>query len=202
MNLAKTPRKELIFFISFILISIFIKPHIDNLIIAVIANVSLCFLCLWYLRDTSIFTSKYLIIQIIHSLWSTILIIFTILYAYFSIFNIHSLFLFNKYIFFNYMNYFFVQLLVAVTEELIFRKSFCKILSKLKLNKVIIVILISLIFGLWHLFLHHSYTQFVSSFLFSLLLLIFQIKINNFTLISCICTHFLYNFLCSFLIFS
>ncbi len=190
---------ELIYLLIFISISFVTKPHIDYLFFDILANIFLLFLSLWYLEKDKIFTSYNLFVQIINGLWSSIIIFFTVLTIYYLFFHVHGKLVFSKTIFIAYI---FFQALVAVTEELVFRECFYKIFSHIRINAVLIIILISFLFGVWHFYLHHSYTQFVSSFVFSFLIHISRFKIQNFTLISCIIAHFFYDILCYYLVFS
>ena len=190
---------ELLYLFIFIAVSFVTKPNIDYLFCDIFANIFLLFLSLWYLEKDKIFTSYNLFIQIINGLWSSIIIFFTILTIYYLIFNLYGKLVFSKTIFIEYILF---QAPVALTEELVFRECFYKIFSHIRINAVLSIILISFLFGLWHFYLHHSYTQFVSSFVFSLIIHISKFKIQNFTLISCIIAHFIYDILCYYLIFS
>lgn len=194
--------REIIYIGLFIVISIIVKPNINELVADIMANVLLLCLCLWYLNKKLVLKlNSLLILQIMHGLWSAMLILLLVLIIYSMCFNIHAIFAFRIIPFFEYASYFLFQGLIAITEELIFRKCFYRIFQNMHMHKTITIILISVFFGLWHFYFHNSYMQVVSSVVFSLLLFIFQLRIRYYTLVSCISTHFIYNLLCYYLLF-
>ncbi len=195
--------REIIYIGLFVVISIITKPNINKLIADIIANVLLLCLCLWYLNEKIVLkTNSFLIVQILHGLWSAILILFFVLGIYSICFSVHSTFVFCKIPFFDYIIFLFFQGLVAVTEEMTFRNCFYKIFAAIHMPESVIIIVVSVSFGLWHLYFHNSYMQVVSAILFSLVLFIFKLKIRHYTLVSCISAHFIYNILCNCLSFS
>ena len=190
---------ELLYILVFVAVTIVCKSHLNNLFFDIFANIIFVIISIWYAGNKTIFTFNNFFVQIINGLWSSFFALFIILFFYRLLFSLHGKLVFNKAIRWEYIIF---QVLVAVAEELVFRECFYKILSNMKIHIIFIIIFIAFLFGFWHYYLHYSYTQFVSGFIFSFFVLVFKMKIRNYTLLSCIITHFSYNILCFYLLFS
>ena len=195
-------RREILYICVFLFITVIGKSNLDNVRVTIILNIFFLCLSLWYSNPKVILKpNNLLIVQIMHGLWSAILILCFVLAAYLVCFQVRPTFAFSIPNSSEYIYYFLFQILVAITEELMYRGCFYTIFEAMHIHKTIIIILISFIFGLSHFYLHESYPQFLSASIFSLALFIFMTKFNHYTLVSCISAHFIYNILCNYIIF-
>lgn len=85
------------------------------------------------------------------------------------------------------------QLLVAVTEELLFRGLLTELGRKLKLHWALIAFLSAALFGVFHLISQPSFIQFVFPFVFGFVVSAVYQKSRHCSIYSLIIAHFLYN---------
>lgn len=199
MQMLEKYKKELIFICLFCISTMIGKNSLQNVKTAILLNIFWLFLSLWYLNKTLSFGINFVLIQILHGLWSAILILLSVVAICFLLrlqvtFNIHILYSYE------YIYVFLFQLLIAITEELVFRASFYRIFRSMHMNKMTSVLLVSFMFGLLHFYMHGSLIQLLLTTFFSLSMFVFMIKVKNYLLISCISAHFFYGILAQYII--
>ena len=99
-----------------------------------------------------------------------------------------------KYIWQYIFQFFYLTFSVSLTEEFIFRGYLYKNIKDVSKNKVIPIILTSLLFGLFHLFNGNIIQVIITSFI-GLILVLCKEKIKNCSLLSLIIAHGLYDWL-------
>ena len=91
------------------------------------------------------------------------------------------------------VNFLTFQILVAVTEELLFRGYFTELGRQWKMNDLLIALLSALLFGVLHWLFNRNLIQFVMSTAIGLIFSLFYIKEINCSIYSLMIAHFLYD---------
>lgn len=202
MELWKKSRREFIFLCVRVILVIFAK-NVTGLAVSLFFYIGSLHLCLWYLReDFSLKTDFSSVPQILHGLWSGVLMLVINVAMAYVCFGIHITFVFHvparSSLLFNILFW----ALVAVTEELNFRVCFYRIFEKMHMHKLWNAITVSLVFGVGHLYVDGMPVQCISTIIFSLLLFCFLHAVDHYTIVSCTSAHFIYGILCIFLVYS
>ena len=181
----------------------FAAKSIAGIVMSVVMNLCNLSLSLWYLDQRfSLRTDYSYILQIVHGVWSAILILVINIVMCYVCFGIHTTFVFRIPDRIQYLFHLLFWGLVAVTEELVFRVCFFRIFEKTHIHKLLIMIAVSFLFGMAHLYMNGMYVQFLAASIFSLLLFFFLHVIDHYTIISCISAHFIYCIFCDYLVYS
>ncbi len=91
------------------------------------------------------------------------------------------------------VNFLTFQILVAVTEELLFRGYFTELGRQWKLNDLLIALLSALLFGALHWLFNRDLIQFIMATAIGLLFSLFYIKEKSCSIYSLMIAHFLYD---------
>lgn len=92
------------------------------------------------------------------------------------------------------------QLIVAFGEEVYFRGYIFRRLSDLCIFNLTPVLITALLFGMSHYIIHGNIYQFYVSSLFGFFAIVLHLKVKNYSMLSLIISHFVYN-LCCLLLF-
>ena len=191
--------REILYLSIFVVLLMISKLLIDELLYDIGANVLLLMLSLWYLNGSKIFSLKKIWLQVVEGGCSAAAILFIVIMTYYFLFDIYTKLDFSKELF---LGYFLFQVLVAITEELVYRESLYKVFLHFDISMKMSALIASFVFAGVHFYLHLSYVQFASAFVFSVVLFILKTRVESFTLISCMVSHLVYNVLCYYLAFS
>lgn len=202
MKLLKNYRRELIYLCFHVLMASAVKS-LDGIAVSVFYNICTLYLSFWYWEKSfSLKIDFSFILQIVHGLWSAITMLVINLVMCYVCFGIHTTFVFQMPDRSPYIFHLLFLGLIAITEELEFRVCFYNIFEKLHMHKLLIIIEVSLLFGLEHLYMNGIFAQCISTIIFSLLLFFFLYAIDRYTIVSCISAHFIYRILCDYLVYS
>ena len=155
--------REILYLSIFVVLLMISKLLIDELLYDIGANVLLLMLSLWYLNGSKIFSLKKIWLQVVEGGCSAAAILFIVIMTYYFLFDIYTKLDFSKELF---LGYFLFQILVAITEELVYRESLYKVFLHFDISMKMSALIASFVFAGVHFYLHLSYVQFASAFVF------------------------------------
>ena len=136
--------REILYLSIFVVLLMISKLLIDELLYDIGANVLLLMLSLWYLNGSKIFSLKKIWLQVVEGGCSAAAILFIVIMTYYFLFDIYTKLDFSKELF---LGYFLFQILVAITEELVYRESLYKVFLHFDISMKMSALIASFVFA-------------------------------------------------------